>query len=188
MNLKKAREEIEALQKVRESVIEEKRAVVIECSKAIRDVHTGNVEEAKKKAGGIKEALDGLEKKLGDYPVLVERMLRVPYQEYVELMVLLSVTENHELPGLDVPPDCYILGVLDAIGEMKRSAMDLLLDDKAEEAVKLHEKMEEIYYSMQGYAFPNSLVPGLKHKQDAMKRVLESLHTILVEARIRKNV
>jgi translin len=188
MNLKKAKAEIEALQKVRESVIEEKRAIVIECSKAIRDVHTGNVKEAEKKAGKIKETLDDLEKKLKGYPVLVERMLRTPYQEYTELMVLLSVTENHELPELDVPAECYILGVLDAIGEMKRAAMNLLLDDRVGEAVGLHEKMEEIYYSMQGYAFPNSLVPGLKHKQDAMKRVLESLHTILVEARIRKSL
>jgi translin len=185
MNLKQAKSEMDKTQKSREGLMGSKREIVILCSKAIRDIHTYNYAAAKEKLKGIESEIARIEKVLKSNPEMKKRLLGICYQEYVELKVLLGVIDNGKLPELKVPPEHYILGVLDAIGELKRRAMDLILKGETDKAMKLYDTMEAIYFEIEGLAYPGSLVPGLKPKQDAMKRVLESLYVTLVEAKIR---
>jgi len=183
-DLKTAEKELEALYQQREKVLPLQRKAVRDSSLAIRQVQVGNLGEAEKMAAGIKAQIDEMEKLVAKWPRLAGQ-LNTPYQEYAELMVLLSVVKTGKVPSLDVPPEAYLTGTLDAIGELKRVCMELLASGKTAEAVALFKTMEEVYYSMQGYAFPDSIVPGLKAKQDAMKALLERLHSTLAEARAR---
>jgi translin len=183
MNLETAEKDLTSLQEKRNALLTKRRAVIVDCAKGIRCVHKHEMGEAKKKLAEAKEKLGYLEKTVKKNPSM-SYLLTLCYQETVELEVLVHVIEKKELPELDVPPDAYLLGVLDALGELKRRAMDLLMQGKYDEAMDLYEKMEEIYYSMEGYSFPNSIVEGFKHKQDVMKRVLERLHETLTTAKI----
>ena len=84
------------------------------------------------------------------------------------------------MPKVDVPPKFYLLGLGDAIGELKRVGMELLSAHKTKEAQALKEELEDLYYEFSKKTYPNAIVPGLKPKQDAMRRVLndynDSIH------------
>ncbi|MCD6523090.1 MAG: hypothetical protein J7K68_05040, partial [Candidatus Diapherotrites archaeon] len=182
MNLVKAEKELIKKQRIRDAVTPKQKEILRICAKAIRDIHTGNIKEARRKKKAVEKRIKALEKQIKQYPVLRDRLLGICYQEYVELAVMLSVLKDSRLPELNVPADAYVLGTLDAIGEMKREVMTKLLNNDIDGALMLYNKMEEIYYAMEGFSFPSSIVPGLKAKQDVMKRVLEGLYIILVEA------
>jgi len=184
MDLIRARKELENRRKLRDLLLQEQREIVRECASAIRMVHAGKEKSAKKRLGTIQKRIAKAEKKAGSIE-LRRRVLGLCYQEYTELAVLISVVECKNLPKLNVPAEFYILGVLDAIGEMKRVVMTKLLENDVKGALKLYTKMEDIYYELDVLSFPSSIVPGLKPKQDAMKRVLEGLYMVLVEAQIR---
>lgn len=186
MNLKEAEKKLKKIYEVKDKLLIERKKVVMNCAQGIRAVHTGKYSLAKKKLKLAKKNMKGLERIAKKYPGL-SNLLNICYQEIVELESLLSVIETGKLPNVDAPPDAYLLGVLDALGELKRTAMGLLMKGKYDEAMKLYETMEDIYYSVEGFAFPNSLVDGFKRKQDVMKHVLEKLHDTLVEAKMRGN-
>lgn len=185
MDVKQAQKELERAQARRENIIPLARSVTAECARAIRMVHVNKVGQAKKMRDKIKRDLKKL-KSIAKKNHALEVLLSVPYQEYVELEVLLAFKEKRKVPSLHVAPDAYLLGTLDAIGEGKRVCMDLLAKRRVDEAGKLFDKMEEVYYSMHGLTFPKRLVSGLKPKQDAMRGVLERLHHSIAEARMRK--
>jgi len=184
MNLKKAEAELKKLYAARERIMPIQRKAVALCASSIRQVHTGKIKEAEVGKKRVEALLSKLLSRVEKQPRLLP-FLATPYQEYVELSVLLSMLKNGKMPMLDVPADAYILGSLDAIGELKRECMELLAQGEIKKALVLFNSMEKLYYSMAGYAFPNSLVQGLKHKQDAMKGVLEKLHHTMAEARMR---
>lgn len=185
MDLKTAEKALIAKERVKQEMSKKQHQVLRLCAKGIRRIHTGELKEAEKLKKQAKGILSNIEKKLGHYPVLKQKILGICYQEYTELAVMLSVLKDNALPSLDVPADAYVLGILDAIGEMKREVMTRLLKGNVEEALMLYNKMEDIYYAVEGSSFPYTIVPGLKPKQDVMKRVLEGLYVILVEAQTR---
>lgn len=184
MNIETAEKELTKTNEVRDKLLSEKRLVIRKCALGIRAVHTEDYGKAHEQLKEAKKMMGKLEEKTKKHPELTGT-LNTPYQEIVELEVLLGVIENGEIPEVDAPPDAYLTGVLDAIGEMKRVVISYLMKGEDEKASELYDKMEETYYSMEGFAFPNSLVNGFKHKQDIMKRVLERLYETLAETKIR---
>ncbi|MCD6414885.1 MAG: hypothetical protein J7L23_04655 [Candidatus Diapherotrites archaeon] len=186
MNLRGAEKKLKKLYEVKDKLLIERKKVVMNCAQGIRAVHVGKYALARSKLKTAKTNMKELEALVRKNPGL-SNLLNICYQEIVELESLLSVIETGKLPDVDVPPDAYLLGVLDALGELKRTAMGLLMKGKYDDALKLYETMEDIHYSIEGFAFPNSLVDGFKRKQDVMKHVLEKLYDTLVEAKMRGN-
>jgi translin len=184
MNLEKADKELMELHDARDDLLAKRQSIIMKCAKGIRAVHIEDYDTAEKKLKEAKKELEELEKKTADKP-RINCFLMPCHQEVVELEVLLGVIKKGELPDVNAPADAYLTGVLDALGELKRTAMGMLMKGEYDEAMKLYEKMEEIYYSMEGFTFPNSLVDGFKHKQDVMKKVLERLYETLAEAKMR---
>ena len=185
MNIEKAEKELVKLQKVKDKLLVEKRKVISDCAKGIRAVHIYDYKKAREKLRKARARLRKLERLIKDHPEL-RGSLTPCYQELVELECVIALTKGKDLPELDVPADAYLLGVLDALGEAKRRVMDLLIKGEYEEAEKLYREAERIYYTMEGFTFPGSIVNGFKHKQDVVKKVLEKLHSTLVETRLRR--
>ena len=70
----------------------------------------------------------------------------------------------------------YLLGLGDAIGELKRIGMELLSEHKLKQAEKLADDLENLYFEFSQSVYPNSIIPRLKHKQDVARQVLNVLH------------
>ena len=111
-------------------------------------------------------------------------MLGSAYQEYAELMTYLSVVRTGKLPRVAVPAEYYLTGLGDAIGELKRYALELLAKGKRKEAEELYESLEDLYAEYASLAYPGSIVPGLKRKQDVARKVLNDLRETLAKTKI----
>jgi translin len=184
MDVKTAEKELLALQRVRERMFADTRGIVIDCAKAIRMVHAGRLGSAKKAARKVRGALAKQSKVVKKFPSL-SGVLATPFQEYAELEVLIAFAEGKPLPRLGVPAESYLTGVLDGLGEAKRLCMDALAAGRTRDAEKMFKRMEDVYHGLEAMSFPKSLVPGLKPKQDSVKRTIEGLYQTIVEAKMR---
>ena len=149
------------------------------CGEAISLSHRGQIEEAKERLREAKEIMEELKPKRRDLELDVFDALA---QEYVEAEALVRVVEGRELPSveeLQVADEAYVLGMADLIGELRRRALEEMRRGNGSEAERLYKLMKGIYELIWPLEYPRSLVPGLRHKLDAMRRVLdETLHDL----------
>lgn len=176
--------ELEKMYQAREKAIKINREIVPLCAQAIRDIQKDQYKRAEKNLQKIKRLVKKSEKILARYPDVLVNVLSSAYQEYAELSIFLSYLKTKKLPKIDVPPRFYILGLGDAIGELKRVGMELLSQHKIKEAERLREELEDLYFEFSKNTYPNSLVPGLKPKQDAMRRVLNDFNNAILSHKL----
>ncbi len=161
------------------------RGIVQDCAKAIRLVQTYEEKKSKALLRKIRQDVKRLQRATKKQPQL-SGLLIVPEQEWVELEMLVAFMDGYDLPEVDCGPAAYILGIMDGIGECKRIVLDMLSEGMVEDADDALEWLEDSYHEVHGMAFPKSLAPGLKQKQDAMKRVLDALHAAVRDAEARE--
>jgi translin len=177
--LKTVERELDKMYLAREKAFKTQRAIVPLCAQAIRDIQKDENSRAEKNLKKIKKLIATCEKILQNYPDLKPAILGDAYQEYAELSIFLSYMKRKTLPKIDVPPRFYLLGLGDAIGELKRVGMELLSRHKIKEAERLKDELEDLYYEFSRKTYPSSMVPGLKPKQDAMRRVLNDFNNAI---------
>jgi translin len=149
------------------------------CGEAVSLSHRGQIDEAKKRLEEAKEIMEELRLKRQDLELNVFDTLA---QEYVEAEALVRVVEGRGLPSveeLEVADEVYVLGMTDLIGELRRRVLEEMRRGNRPEAERLYELMKGIYELIWPLEYPRSFVPGLRHKLDAMRRVLdETLHDL----------
>ncbi|WP_457619607.1 hypothetical protein [Methanopyrus sp.] len=146
-------------------------------SEAVYEVHRGNLEEARRRLDEAAELVSKLHDLLGDFPELLRTGFAENHlQEYAEAEILYSIVKDLRAPSpeeINVSPRAYLLGLLDAVGELRRIVVDALREgdlDRAEEFLGI---MEEIYSLTMTFDYPRSVVPNLKRKQDVARSLLE---------------
>ncbi len=185
--LDKIEEELEEAYEKREKVLKERRDILPLCQEGVKHIHQNEFEKAEEKKKESERIIKKCEEKLEKYPVLKDKALGKSYQEYAELCILKNYLEKRKLPELDVPPKYYLTGLGDAIGELKRHAMDKLGEGKINEAEDMEKELEKLYVKFRKFSYPNSVVPNLKRKQDVARKVLNELHENIVSAKIRED-
>ena len=156
--------------------IKEERGVVRICARSIKEVHRGNMGEAKEFAAQARKGIDAL-------PALAGRGRHVE-QEYAEAVALISVAEGKEVPGhreMGVGPEAYLLGLLDCVGEVKRLIFERLRKGEREEAEALFLRMEKIYGEVGHLHFSSALVPEMRRKQDVARSQVEDARGKLIK-------
>ena len=174
--LKKVKKELDAMYLAREKALKVQREIVPLCSSAIKDLHHNRRAPAMKKLQKIKSKIKKVEGILKKYPEIVNSVLGAAYQEFAELSIFLTYTSTGKLPELKIPAKFYVLGLGDAIGELKRRGMELLAEHRIKQALALEKKLEGLYFEFADFNYPNVVVPGLKHKQDIARKVLNDFH------------
>lgn len=170
----------------REKLIKESRDVIGLSAKAIVSVHTSNFSEAKRLKAEARAKLDELQKVAGSD---LTKHLQTPEQEYVECSLLLAVRSDLRIPSrkqLGVSHLSFILGLLDAIGELKRSVYDSIRENNFDNARNFFNCMEELYLLLSPFAVYDNVAPGVKRKLDVGRALIEDTRaTITEEARRR---
>jgi translin len=171
----------------REKLIKESRDVISLSAKAIVSVHTSDLTEAKKLRSESRARLDELRKVAG---ADLTKYLLTPEQEYVESSVLLAIKCGIKIPGrkqLGVSHLSYILGLLDSIGELKRSVFDAIRQNDFATAEKLFSSMEQFYLMLSPFTVYDNVAQGVKRKLDVGRMLIEDTRaTITEEARRRE--
>jgi translin len=168
-----------------ESRLEEKdqvREVAIKSARAINRL-SGSIVHLIHKGEDVRpmmhEALDEthrLRSLLEDYPEIWESgLVEGALQELAEAAILLSLVHDDELPDPDdmgITGNAYLLGMADAIGELRRFALEKLREGEVDEAKVYLEMMEEIFLVIMRFDFPDALIP-IRRKQDVARSLLE---------------
>jgi len=184
--INKIREVLDEKDQVRENALKITREAVRLSAEAIRAIHRGELENAKNLIKDVKEKLEDLATELKEHPdIYFSGYVYSAYQEYVEAAVLLSILEGSKIPSpedLNVPYVPYLLGLGDVVGELRRQILDAIRKDQLDQGEFFLEIIEEIYEVLSTLGYPNAIVPGLRHKCDVARNILEKTRGDLTNA------
>lgn len=185
-SIKEASSIFDEIVRRRERLIKESRDVISLSSQAIVSIHGSDVSRAKKLKREAKEKLAELRVIAGSD---LTRYLLVPEQEYVECNVMLALAEDAQIPSrkqLSVAHGSYVLGLLDAIGELKRSVYDSIRKSDFEDAGRKFSVMESLYLMISPLSVYDNIVQGVRRKLDVARILIEDTRaTVTEEARRR---
>ena len=150
-------------------------------------MHRQNLAEATVKLKEAEAMLRKLEEGSMSHPDVFTNVTKIAYQEFVEARVLLALVEGKSFPSpreLGVPTIPYVLGLADAIGEFRRTAVEALKASKLREAESCLQAMEEIFQELVPLEEFYTLIPEIRRKMDIARRLIEStLGEVSSEAR-----
>ncbi len=164
------RKKLDLKDKVREEAFIKAREIRRLSTKAVREIHRENYEEAMnhlEKAGKIVCDLTEEEKEFG--------FMREAFQEFCEAHITISLIKKEKIPTpeeLKVPIEDYIMGLGDVIGEIRRYILDRIRRGDYDELEYYLDLMDEIYHSLLTLDYPTAIVP-IRKKQDQARLILE---------------
>lgn len=163
---------------VREETHESMRKATSLSKQAILLIHQKRLSDAEQMVANAREIISSLQTKAGDCPeIIYGGMFSAALQEYSEANILLVLVKENRFitpAEVNVPSVDYVLGLADVIGEYRRLALDSLRDGEVERGVRCLEIMDEIFIQLLALDEAYMLVPGLRHKSDIARRIIES--------------
>ncbi|MEM0201654.1 MAG: hypothetical protein QXR73_00555 [Candidatus Micrarchaeaceae archaeon] len=106
-----------------------------------------------------------------------ENMKLHSLQEYAEAFIFYSVISNDKVPDsaeTGVGDRAYLLGMMDAIGELKREVFESLSKGGATTARGYVNAMRDMYDACAGIRYQEHVLPGFRRKQDVARALIES--------------
>jgi translin len=163
--------------RARERVLDLSRAATRMASSSILEIHRGDLKTANTTLEQAEKTLQEIEKLSADSPELrSSNSVIVAFQEYVEAITLRKIARNEGIVSMEesgADHRSYILGLLDAIGEFRRMALNSLRKGDVGKAEKLLDAMEGVYDDLQTLEH-SSIVPTFRVKMDAARRIIET--------------
>ena len=89
---------------------------------------------------------------------------------------MLAIAGATELPapsGLGVEPAAYLNGIAEAASESRRYVLDRLRAGDVERAEAVLKVMDDIYFELVTFDFPDAITGGLRRTTDSLRAVLE---------------
>jgi translin len=172
----------------RDRLLKESRDVITSSSRAIISVHQGKMKDAARELSEARALLSSL-KKSGGGPV--SRYLISPETEYVEASVVFALAQGKTIPSresLVASPEAYLLGLLDAVGELKRLVLDSIMRGKMARAKGYFAVMEDLYSVCSPMAIYDHVVNGTRRKIDVARMLVEDTRSLMTEEVRRESV
>ena len=175
--LERMRKHFDAQGELRERVLDASREVIRASARAIAATHRGDRSSTDELLTNARDALVTLTKAVKDEPRLADSgIILAAYQEYGEAMVVQALIRNEKLltpEELGIPYKPYLAALADAAGELRRHTLDLIRADEVDRAEQALKFMEEIFELLMEFDYPDAILPGMKRRQDIVRRVLE---------------
>ncbi len=161
----------------REAVLTLSRTATRLAGSSILEIHRGDMDSASNTLRKVEQTLSKIEILANDFSEFkTSSGVVVAFQEYVEAMTLRSFAQSERIPTIsELKTDnrSYVLGLLDAVGEFRRMALNSLRRGEVKRAEKLLGAMEGIYDDLQILEH-TSIIPTFRVKMDADRRIIES--------------
>ncbi len=166
----------------REKILKTQRDCIALCSKAIVHFHMGNRDEAHAEVKEAEKVLRGLQKEAGDG--VLSKYLPATEAEFVEASALEAIVLGKRLPAakdLGVSGEGYVLGLLDAVGEVKRLLLDSMMRSETDKAKGYFELMEGLYSALLPFAAYDHVANGVRRKLDVARILTEDVRGVMAE-------
>jgi translin len=170
--------ELMAKNQIREETHESMRKATSLSKQSILLVHQKRLNEAEEMVESAKEKIASLQTQAKQYPeIIYGGMLSAALQEYSEANIFLVLVREGRFvtpSEINVPSVDYVLGLADVIGEYRRLALDNLRVGSVEKGERCLQIMDEVFIQLLALDEAYMLVPGLRHKSDIARRIIES--------------
>ncbi len=173
----KIRENFDAKDAAREKGLTRSRAVIRNSANAIRSIHRGEYEEAvalmEESAGFLRE----VEEALKDHPdVRYAGFVHDAHKEHAEAHQTYALIRGEPLPDPDdfgVGYAAYLNALGEAVGELRRHALDRIRHNDKDWGDAILSAMDEIYSAMTSFDYPPAISGGLKRTADVTRSLIE---------------
>ncbi len=169
--------EMETFSGVRDDMLVRSRSLIRDCAHSIRAMHRHELDGAERMLAAARQDARAMVEPLAGYPDLYHSgSTQDALKELVEAHLLYAFITGGPLltpEELEVTGATYLKGLTEAATEMRRFALDLMRQDRVEEAATYLERMDEIYSLLVTVDFPDAITKGLRRQTDVLRGVLE---------------
>ncbi|MDR1993358.1 MAG: hypothetical protein LBQ98_07705 [Nitrososphaerota archaeon] len=186
--IQQIRNELMAKNKIRVDIHEYMRKATSYSKQSILLLHQKRFDDAQAMLSNAKKIITQLQDQAVACPELIYGgMFSATLQEYAEANIFLTLVKDERIvtpSELGVPCVDYVLGLADVIGEYRRLALDYLREGAVEQGAVCLEVMDKIFIQLLALDEAYVLVPGLRHKSDIARRIIETTRgDITIEVR-----
>jgi len=176
---------------IREKTLRTAREIIINCRKAIQALHRTKRADAIKLIKNATAEMKTLHSITKEFPDIYHAgYVTNAEQEYVEANCLLNIMNDEDLPDPDTLKtsySAYLLGLCDVVGELRRGALDNILEGNPDHANDYLEYMDSIYEAIMSFDYPSGLIP-IKKKQDMVRNLIEKTRGELAVASCERRI
>lgn len=171
------RDRLESTNAARETALKESREIIRLSSRAIRAIHRQEFTEAAELLSHTREKVDAVKQTLADHGELFYAgYVHDSQKEYVEAAAVYAMVRDEPLPtpdALGVEAPAYLNGLAEAGSECRRYVLDRLRAGELDTADRVLGLMDDIYFELITFDFPDAITGGLRRTTDAFRAVLE---------------
>jgi translin len=170
-------EQLTARHQAREQALAVSREVIRFSANAIRAVHRGEFDEARRLLDQAGARLKQTEPIRQENPEIYYAGFSTDARkEYSEAHITLALVSGQAMPrpealGVDAPS--FLNGLAEVIGELRRYVLDALRRDAFDRCEEFMQVMDEVYGILVTIDFPEAVTGGLRSRTDNMRAVLE---------------
>ncbi len=184
--IEKILEYLDKLEDTREQMLDISHRSIRKSSSAMAALHRGDMEEFKEKKQEIEDYISKLNEILESDPQFRGHgALIAAHREFSELIITDFLMRGNEIPDpedLDVLYEGYAQALAESAGELRRHLLNLLREDEVEEAEEIHDRMEKLFDLLEQFDYPDSILPGMKHRRDTARKTLEDTRADITRA------
>lgn len=177
------RKELDEFDHQREKIIEQSRDIIKVSKLAIYAVQRDALHEASKHITRLKKLVSVLP--LEHFDTGIATTAR---QEYVEALTFYYFMKESKLiyaDELGVTTYEYLLGLCDLSGELMRKAINCVIKNKIDDAVRIRDFVDELYHYFLKFNLRNG---ELRKKSDQIKWNLEKLENVLYDLTVSRRL
>jgi translin len=171
------RKRFDATSQAREKGLRSSRQAIRECANSIRATHRSELELAEELMGAARRSLDAAQEAMEPFPAIYYAgFLQDAEKEYAEARATFALINNKELPtpeDLRIGDAPYLNGLAEAIGELRRHALDIMRQGNLKRGEELLEAMDDIYYVLVSMDYPDAMTGGLRRSTDVARSIME---------------
>ncbi|OGO12924.1 MAG: haloacid dehalogenase [Chloroflexi bacterium RBG_16_47_49] len=161
----------------RDRALTQARTLTRHCANAIRAIHRDEQELARQHLGEARQLVQSLRENLKDLPELFYAgYTQDALKEFGEAALTYALIDNHDFPSpddLNLEAATYLQGLAEAVGELRRRCLDMLLKDKPADAERLMGEMDDIYAILVTMDYPDAITGGLRRLTDVARGIIE---------------
>lgn len=170
-------ERLEAKNAAREEVLRLSRQLIQHASRAIRAAHRREWEEAELILTDAGRIADNIRAAAAAHPdILFAGYTQDALKELAEAHITRALMHDELLPTpeeLQVEDAAWLNGLGEAVGEMRRHALDLIRRGEIDEAERILDAMQDVYAVLSTVDFPSAITGNLRRTNDMVRGVTE---------------
>ena len=173
----KIRADFEAKNAVRDTALVRSRELIRFCANSIRAIHRHEFDEALALLNQAKQSAQIMVSGLTGHEDLYQAgYSQDALKELAEAHITYALVRGLPLPDPDelgVGYAAYLNGLGEAVGELRRYALDLVRRDEVQKSEQILQTMDDIYSVLVTVDFPDAITRGLRRTTDVTRSILE---------------